>query len=53
MNKKNYPHMSKDHNPYDPELEKAHFEVFDLLRRDEGVSVSEIISVAPSVPSHK
>ena len=29
MNKKNYPHMSKDYNPYDPELEKAHFEVFD------------------------
>ena len=46
MNKKNYSHMSKDHNPYDPELEKAHFEVFDLLRRDEGVSVSEIITTS-------
>ena len=53
MNKKNYPHMSKDHNPYDPELEKAHFEVFDLLRRDEGVSVSEIISVTPRSKSEK
>ena len=39
--------MSKDHNPYDLENEKVHYEVFELLRRDQGVSIEEIINVAP------
>ena len=46
MNQKNYPQMSKDHNPYDLENEKAHYEVFELLRRDQGVSIEEVIKVA-------
>ena len=42
-----YPNMSKNFNPYDPERQNAHYEVYELLRRDEGVSVDEILRVAP------
>ena len=47
MKNNNYPNMSKNHNPYDQIQEEAHYNVFELLRRDQGVSLDEIIAVAP------
>ena len=53
MNQKNYPQMSKDHNPYDLENDKAHYEVFELLKKDKGVSIEKIINVVPRSKTKK